>query len=172
MDYDGAGVTMKTGGRSHALYYPHVDGRWIGIPVEPYKEERSLHKLHAKARFKGVTRHTLAAEQADMKFHVRYFEIEPGGYTTLERHDHVHVVIGKRGTGTVIAGDEVYTLREGDLLIIRGGAPHQLINPSDEPFGFYCIVDADRDRPRPITRKELEELSRSNPDILKIAKVP
>jgi quercetin dioxygenase-like cupin family protein len=155
----------------YAIFYPHVNGRWIGIPVRPYKEEEeSLQRLGAKVRFKGVTRHTLAADQAEIKFHVRYFEIEPGGYTTLERHNHVHVVIGKRGEGTVIAGDEIYTLKEGDLIIIKGGAPHQLLNPKNSPFGFYCIVDADRDRPRPVTRKELEELGKSNPEVLRIAK--
>lgn len=163
---------MKDANKPYALYYPHVNERWIGIPARPYKkEEQSLHKLRAKVRFKGVVRYTLAADQAKMKFHLRYFEIEPNGYTTFEKHNHIHVIIGKRGRGKVIAGDKIYTLKEGDLLIIKEGIPHQLLNPEKEPFGFYCIVDADRDRPKPVTRKELEELGRSNPEVLKVAKI-
>jgi len=27
--------------------------------------------------------------------------------------------------------------------------PHQLRNSGAEPFGFYCIVDRERDRPQP-----------------------
>jgi ribulose-bisphosphate carboxylase large chain len=33
------------------------------------------------------------------RFHVRYFEIAPGGYSTLEKHEHEHVVIPIRGRG-------------------------------------------------------------------------
>ena len=35
------------------------------------------------------------------KFHVRYFEVAPGGYSTLEKHVHEHVVIPLRGKGVV-----------------------------------------------------------------------
>ena len=34
-------------------------------------------------------------------FHVRYFEVGPGGYSTLEKHQHEHVVIPIRGRGVV-----------------------------------------------------------------------
>ncbi|MEM2123442.1 MAG: cupin domain-containing protein [Candidatus Bathyarchaeia archaeon] len=157
---------MGNGDKPYALYYPHTGEGWSGISVEPYKiEEKTLYEQHVKPSFKGVLRHTLAASQADIKFHLRYFEIEPGGYTTFERHNHAHVVIGKRGVGIAIAGEEIYTLREDDILIIKGGAPHQLLNREGEPFGFYCIVDADRDPPKPVTPIELEELCKKNPKI-------
>ena len=29
---------------------------------------------------------------------------------------------------------------------------HQFVNAGDTPFGFLCIVDAQRDRPQPATR--------------------
>lgn len=35
------------------------------------------------------------------QFHVRYFEVGPGGYSTLEKHVHEHVVIPIRGRGVV-----------------------------------------------------------------------
>ena len=149
-----------------AFYYPHENHRWIGISETAYKkEEKGFQSIKAQPRFKGVVRVELATNQVETKFHVRYFEISQGGHSTFERHQHAHVVIGKRGRGVVLAGGEVYNLEEDDLLIINKGTPHQLINQEKEPFGFYCIVDAERDSPRPIIRKEFEELLKKNPKI-------
>jgi ribulose-bisphosphate carboxylase large chain len=35
-----------------------------------------------------------------------------------------------------------------DTLYIAPEVPHQLTNPYKEPFGFFCIVNAKRDRPK------------------------
>ena len=40
-----------------------------------------------------------------------------------------------------------------DILYIKPEAPHQLTNPFNEPFGFFCIVNAKRDKPRIIKNK-------------------
>lgn len=37
-----------------------------------------------------------------------------------------------------------------DVAYVGPGEQHQLRNREDEPFGFYCIVDHDRDRPQPV----------------------
>ena len=34
---------------------------------------------------------------------LRYFEVAPGGWTTLERHEHVHAVMVIRGKGQCLA---------------------------------------------------------------------
>ena len=57
------------------------------------------------------------------------------------------VVIGARGTGRVRLGDESVTMTRDDVIYIEPLQAHQLCNDSDEPFGFYCIVDHRRDRP-------------------------
>jgi len=98
----------------------------------------------------------LAGEQTD--FHLRYFEIAPGGYTSFEKHEHAHVVIGVRGSGRVIAGDQVWDLNFLDIAYIAPDTPHQLVNRSPEPFGFFCIVDAVRDRPQPLRQEPTEQI--------------
>jgi ribulose-bisphosphate carboxylase large chain len=81
-------------------------------------------------------------------FHVRYFEISPGGFTSLEHHGHEHVVVVLRGTGEVRLGAALYPVGVGDTVYIAPQAVHQLRNPSAvEPFGFLCVVDAQRDAP-------------------------
>ena len=45
-------------------------------------------------------------------------------------------------------GDRLHTLSFGDTVYVAPNEVHQLRNVSkEEPFGFLCIVDAERDRP-------------------------
>ncbi len=96
---------------------------------------------------KIVRRSLVGAERGDTGFHLRYFEIERGGYSSLERHRHVHVVIGVRGLGEVRIGDTTHSLGPFDVTVIGPGETHRLANRNEEPFGFFCIVDAVRDVP-------------------------
>lgn len=116
----------------------YQDGRWEAIPVREYKDNPRL--------FRGVSRRVLAAPEA-AAFDVRYFEIEPGGHTTHERHEHVHVVVCLRGRGCVRFGESDQRVGYGDVVYLAPREPHQFLNPNSEPFGFLCIVDRDRDRP-------------------------
>ena len=84
------------------------------------------------------------------KFHLRYFEVAPNGHTTLEKHRHEHVVVVIRGKGRCRIGRKQHTVEYLDTIYIPPGAEHQLSNPFEEPFGFFCIVDARRDRPVPL----------------------
>jgi quercetin dioxygenase-like cupin family protein len=117
---------------------PHT---WQGVSVTEYKLPADHHC--------GVIRSVLAGETGEKTaFHVRYFEIAPGGHTTLEKHVHEHVVIVLRGRGEVQLGDEVHSLCFGDAIYVAPNEVHQLRNSfADEPFGFLCMVDAVRDRP-------------------------
>jgi ribulose-bisphosphate carboxylase large chain len=119
------------------------DFSWTGVATERYKLEDGA--------WSGVLRRTLTGTRGEeKKFHLRYFEVEPGGRTTLERHRHEHVVICVRGRGRCRVKNRRYTLGFLDVLYVPPGAPHQLANPFEEPFGFFCIVDAKRDRPEPL----------------------
>ncbi len=114
---------------------------WQGVPVTDYKAPAAHHC--------GVSRAVLAGETGEQTaFHVRYFEIAPGGNTTLEHHVHEHVVLVFRGRGEVRLGDAVHALGFGDAVYVAPNEVHQLRNTSkEEPFGFLCMVDARRDRP-------------------------
>lgn len=110
-----------------------------------------------------VIRHTLAGGES-LAFQLRYFEIGPGGFSSLEKHHHAHTIIVLRGHGRVIAGREVFSVDPFDLVVIPAGAPHQFVNSGTEPFGFLCPVDADRDPPTALTPEELDSLLR-DPDV-------
>jgi quercetin dioxygenase-like cupin family protein len=133
-----------TGNHSKVIRH-RGDFTWDGVEVEGYKATTET--------WKGITRRELVGKRGESgQFHVRYFELEPGGYSTLEKHEHEHVVIPQRGRGEVQFGCYVYRVEFGDVIYVAPNDPHQFRNPDDatEPFGFLCIVNAERDRPQSV----------------------
>jgi ribulose-bisphosphate carboxylase large chain len=116
------------------------DFRWQGVPVSDYKQSAD--------HWCGVARTALVGETGEQtRFHVRYFEIAPGGFSSRESHRHEHAVIVLRGRGVVELGGERHELGFGDTVYVAPHEVHQFLNATSEPFGFLCIVDAERDRP-------------------------
>src|SRR2546427_13086663 len=71
------------------------------------------------------TRQTLLGEgtgEEPFNFVTRYFEIQPGGYSTLERHQHPHAVVVIRGRGRVTLGDTSYDIAPFDCVYVSPGA--------------------------------------------------
>jgi ribulose-bisphosphate carboxylase large chain len=119
---------------------------WQGIRTERYKDKSN--------HWANVIRRVLIGNQNESaKFHLRYFEILPGGFTSFEKHKHEHVVVGIKGKGKILCGKKKYEMNFLDTLYIAPDAPHQLSNPFHEPFGFFCIVNAKRDKPRIIKKR-------------------
>ncbi|MGE5712734.1 MAG: cupin domain-containing protein [Betaproteobacteria bacterium] len=109
--------------------------------------ERLKYKDEGSAPFKDITRQVLF-EQPDQAAQLRYFEIAPGGYSTLERHQHTHAVLILRGRGTVRIGSEVQPIGERDLVTVDPLVWHQFHAAPDSPLGFLCLVAIERDRPQ------------------------
>ena len=120
--------------------------RWEETDLLAYKEEGS-------APFKAITRQTLFRDPA-LKCELRYFEMAPGGYSTLERHAHMHAVLILRGRGEVLVGDEVRKIGTNDLVTIEPWTWHQFRAGPEEPLGFLCMVNAERDKPSLPTAEE------------------
>ena len=118
------------------------DFRWESVDVKEYKPEGP--------HFKDVTRQTVLGEgqgEGDLNFITRYFEIQPGGYSTLEKHGYPHSVIVVRGKGRVILGDQASDIEPFDCVYVSPETPHQFQAMENEPLGFLCIVDRVRDGP-------------------------
>jgi quercetin dioxygenase-like cupin family protein len=130
--------------------------RWDDVTCMPYKEEGA-------APFKAISRQVLFAEQP-LGCELRYFEMAPGGYSTLERHEHMHAVMILRGNGHCLVGEEVRAVKPFDLVTIPGWSWHQFRATQGEPFGFLCMVNALRDRPQLPTDEELTAL-KGNPAV-------
>jgi quercetin dioxygenase-like cupin family protein len=125
--------------------------RWENVPLLAYKEGGGTH-------FRGVTRQVLFDDADPGGAQLRYFEIAPGGHSTLERHDHAHSVMVLRGRGQALVGDEIHTLETNDLIRVPPQTWHQFRATTDEPLGFLCLVRSERDKPQHPTAAELAVL--------------
>ena len=116
--------------------------QWQGRESEAYKDSSS------ELPFKNVSRCELIGKSGEKTaFDLRYFEIAPGGFSSMEKHNHTHTVICVRGSGVLKLQDKEMVLNNMDVAYIEPMEVHQLCNTADEPFGFFCIVDHERDRP-------------------------
>jgi mannose-6-phosphate isomerase-like protein (cupin superfamily) len=129
--------------------------RWVGVEEHAYKE--------TDGTFKDVTRRILCCDESQGT-ETRYFEVGVGGHTTLEKHEHTHVVVPIRGRGRALIGDHVVDLAPHDVVFVPPWAWHQFQATADEPLGFLCTVKLERDRPTLPTLAELDEL-RADPTL-------
>lgn len=113
--------------------------RWEAVPLKVYKEDGT--------QFKGITRQTLFSGGGDQPCELRYFEMEPNGHSTFEKHVHTHAVLILRGSGRALVGELVRKVSAFDLVYIPSLTWHQFRADRGESLGFLCQVPCDRDRP-------------------------
>jgi mannose-6-phosphate isomerase-like protein (cupin superfamily) len=132
------------------------DYRWQEVDLLPYKED-------GRALFKSITRQTLFAHP-ELDGELRYFEVAPGGFSTLERHEHMHGVLILRGSGQCMVGDDIRDIGTNDLVTVPAMTWHQFRATAGEPLGFLCMVNARRDKPQLPSPEEVSRL-RDDPQI-------
>ncbi|CAH2603981.1 1-methylthio-D-xylulose 5-phosphate methylsulfurylase [Rhodovastum atsumiense] len=130
--------------------------RWDEVEHRPYKEDGS-------APFRAISRQILF-DEAPLSCELRYFEMDAGGYSTLERHEHMHGVMILRGHGTCLLGTEVRKVAPFDLVTIPPWTWHQFRATTEAPMGFLCMVNRERDRPSLPTEADLAGL-RAHPAV-------
>lgn len=135
--------TKKSSDKS-AIYRYRGNYKWKGVKTETYKL--------VKGNWNKIIRKVLVGNSLKIKFHVRYFEIAPGGRSSFEKHRHEHIVIGIRGGGKVLLGEKNRKISFLDVVYVSPDTPHRFLNPFNEPFGFLCVVPAKRDKPVIIKR--------------------
>lgn len=132
--------------------YRKAEGfRWEGVEERPYKEDD-------RALFKSITRQVLFSDP-EMQGELRYFEVAPDGFSTLERHEHMHAVMILRGRGHCLVGHEVRPVETHDLVTVPPMTWHQFRATRGEPLGFLCMVNAMRDKPQLPTTEDIAALA-------------
>ena len=130
---------------------------WDGVEIEGYRPGAAT----------GVERHTIvggrkaSADEPGPSTEVRYFELQPGAVSRLEKHEHEHFVIVKRGLGYAVIEEAALEIAVNDVIYVAPLELHQFVNRGDEPFGFYCIVNAVRDFSQEPSTEDLARLNAS-----------
>ncbi len=139
------------------------DYSWDGVERKQYKTDTN--------NFKEIHRFTLLGEDiSQLNSETRYFEIQPGGYSSLELHRHPHSVVIIRGSGTLVLENELHDLKLHDVVFIAPETIHQFHADKGEPLGFICIVDRYRDRPAIPDDQTIQERITSEKVLKKIQK--
>ena len=128
------------------------DFHWEGVDVLRYKQDGT-------APFRNVTRQVLF-DASDPPAQLRYFEVAPDGWTTLERHEHTNSVMVIRGRGQCLVGDKAYDIGTHDLVTVPPMTWHQFRAAPGEPLGFLCLVAAERDRPQLPPEGEAQDITK------------
>lgn len=111
--------------------------RWQNVVVRAYGFENS--------QANQATRQILIGpDENSFNFHLRYFAVQPGGYTSLDQHAHEHGVYILHGRALLRLNNHEYVLNPGDVVYIPGNEVHQFFATEQEPFGFLCVVPARR----------------------------
>jgi mannose-6-phosphate isomerase-like protein (cupin superfamily) len=142
------GQAMAT--RARTIHRKANAYRWDGV-------EQLLYKEDDRALFKSITRQVLFSDP-DMHGELRYFEVAPDGFSTLERHEHMHAVLILRGRGHCLVGNEVKPIETRDLVTVPPMTWHQFRATQGEPLGFLCMVNAVRDKPQLPSADDLAKL--------------
>ncbi|HHF98089.1 MAG TPA: cupin domain-containing protein [Candidatus Aerophobetes bacterium] len=118
-------------GKVHRFYEKEGKFFWEEVREESYNSEEA----------KSVTKKVLIGEKEGAPYFViRYFEVEPGGWTFLHSHPHDHGVFILKGKGKVLLGEEEIDVKFGDVIYIPPHEKHRLKNTGDTPFGFLCVI--------------------------------
>jgi len=94
------------------------------------------------------------------QYFLSFKAVTPNGHTTLEKHDHIHLVIPIRGSGTCLIDDKIYELEINNVIHVPSWTWHQFRASKDETLGFLCLVTCERDRPTLPTKEDLEALQK------------
>lgn len=106
------------------------DHSWEGVPIQKYSHE-----------FEGVTKQVvIGPEDQAPNFVIRYFHLEPGAHSNLERHPHDHGVLVMHGRARVQLNDDFFEVGPMDAIYISGDDLHQFNVLGDEPLGFICVI--------------------------------
>lgn len=116
----------------HRFKGSNSDYRWEDVNVREYGDE-----------FKGVTRQIFVGPDEDSNnFHLRYFRLEPGTHSNLERHEHEHGVLVLHGHAKLQLNDDFFDVHPNDAIFISSNDLHQFVVQGNESLGFLCVIKA------------------------------
>ncbi|RME37885.1 MAG: cupin domain-containing protein [Planctomycetota bacterium] len=75
-------------------------------------------------------------------FHMRHFEVEPGGHSPHHRHDYEHEVVVLRGEGIVKSEQGDRPLKPRDVVFVPANEMHQFVNTGSDTLEFICLIPA------------------------------
>jgi len=84
-------------------------------------------------------------DQGAKNFHMRHFEIAPGGHTPHHQHDYEHEMLVLKGSGYFKTEQGDRPFKALDVAYVPPMEKHQVVNTGDTPTEFICLIPAPED---------------------------
>ena len=75
-------------------------------------------------------------------FHMRHFEIQPGGNTPHHTHDYEHEVLILKGKGHVKSPEGDKPFEPGMVVFVPANEKHAFVNTGGESVEMICLIPA------------------------------
>ena len=124
-------TTDKTMGVTHRFKGESGKFDWEDVRREPYTGDGAVG---------GTKLSIIGPQEGAHNFTFRYYEVEPGGRTSFDRHTHDHGVLIVKGKARVLIGGEKKEVGFGDVIYIGPNEPHQFESIGDEALGCFCVA--------------------------------
>ncbi len=89
-------------------------------------------------------RYLLEKSAGARHFYLRYYAVEEGGHTPLDRHGYEHEVFVLEGRGVMVSEDGEIQIKPGDAIYLGPNDLHQFRNPNSERLVFLCVKGDER----------------------------
>lgn len=99
-------------------------------------EAKDAEEGASKLRVRWLITKEIGAEN----FAMRFFEMEPEGYSPFHSHPWEHEVFILEGEGIVVGEGEERKFRAGDVIFIPPNEKHQLKNTGGTTVKFLCLI--------------------------------
>ena len=73
-------------------------------------------------------------------FHMRLFEVDPGGHTPFHSHDFEHEIYVVEGKGQINTEEKPIPLEKDSFALVMPGEKHQFENTGNTPLKFLCMI--------------------------------
>lgn len=77
-----------------------------------------------------------------VNFHMRHFEVAPGGFTPHHQHDYEHEILILKGEGLAKSAQGERSFHAGDVIWVPANELHQFLNTGAMPLEFICLIPA------------------------------
>ena len=74
------------------------------------------------------------------RFHMRHFEVQPGGHTPLHTHPQEHEVFIVEGRGTFVYEGQEHEFDAEHVIFVPPNKEHRFMNTGDSLLRMLCII--------------------------------
>jgi len=107
-------------------------------PIKAHRQE----PVNAPGAKAARIRILIGPDDGADKFHMRHFEVEPGGCTPHHQHDYEHEILVLKGTGVAKSEQGDRPFKAGDVVYVAPNENHQFCNTGKETCEFICLIPA------------------------------